>query len=328
MPCSEKRARLLLERGRARVHRVVPFVIRLTDRRAASSAFQPLRLKLDPGSKVTGLALVRETESVEADTGEVHRQAAVLNLFELLHRGAQISQTLTARSAMRRRRRGNLRYRAPRFLNRTRPKGWLAPSLQHRVDSALSWVRRIQRWAPLTALSCERVRFDMQRMENPEISGVEYQQGTLAGYEVREYLLEKWQRRCAYCGAENVPLEIEHVIPRSKGGSNRASNLTLACHDCNEPGSPHSGRKRNDPLKMRPPSMQHAGRWPRRSRKRICPSSTPRAVEPSSTASSSGSRRPTRLTQCALVSSQRCLAGYGPPCKSRARGAAATSARA
>ena len=70
-------------------------------------------------------------------------------------------------------------------------------------------------------------------MENPEISGVEYQQGTLSGYECREYLLEKWDRKCAYCGKENVPLEIEHIVPRSKGGSNRVSNLTLACVRCN-----------------------------------------------------------------------------------------------
>lgn len=80
----------------------------------------------------------------------------------------------------------------------------------------------------------ELVRFDLQQMENPEISGVEYQQGELQGYEVREYLLEKWNRKCAYCGAENLPLEVEHIHPRSKGGSDRVSNLTLACHPCNQ----------------------------------------------------------------------------------------------
>lgn len=66
-------------------------------------------------------------------------------------------------------------------------------------------------------------------MENSEISGVGYQQGTLAGYEVREFLLEKWKRTCAYCGAKDTKLEIEHIQPRSKGGSNRVSNLCLAC---------------------------------------------------------------------------------------------------
>jgi hypothetical protein len=71
-------------------------------------------------------------------------------------------------------------------------------------------------------------------MENPEISGVEYQQGTLLGYGVREYLLEKWGRECAYCTAIDAPLEIEHIVPKSNGGSNRISNLTIACHDCNQ----------------------------------------------------------------------------------------------
>jgi hypothetical protein len=66
-------------------------------------------------------------------------------------------------------------------------------------------------------------------MQNPEISGVEYQQGTLAGYETRQYLLEKWGRKCVYCGMGNTPLQVEHIHPKSKGGSNRISNLTLSC---------------------------------------------------------------------------------------------------
>lgn len=225
MPCAEKRARLLLERGRAHVHRVVPFVIRLVDRQAATCEFQPLRLKLNPGSKVTGLALVRDAEG----------GAAVLNLFELAHRGRQISEALTARRNMRRRRRGaNLRYRAPRFLNRgNKGKGWLAPSLQHRVVTVLTWVKRLTRWAPVSAGTMLH-RFAPQALENPEIEGVEYQQGKLAGYEVREYLLEKWGRKCAYCGAEHTPLQVEHIHPKARGGSNRVSNLTLSCHACNQ----------------------------------------------------------------------------------------------
>ncbi|MDD2727621.1 RNA-guided endonuclease IscB [Malikia sp.] len=234
MPCSEKRARLLLERGRARVHRLVPFVIRLVDRGLGDCALQPLRLKLDPGSKGTGLALMRDTEQVDANTGEIQRGAAVLNLSELVHRGQQISEALTARRAMRRRRRGNLRYRAPRFLNRRKPKGWLAPSLQHRVDTTLAWVKRLQRWTPVAALSSELVRFDTQALDNPDIEGAQYSQGTLAGYEVREYLLEKWGRKCAYCDATGVPLQVEHIHPKARGGTNRVSNLTLACAPCNQ----------------------------------------------------------------------------------------------
>jgi 5-methylcytosine-specific restriction endonuclease McrA len=234
MPCSEKRARLLLERGRARVHRLVPFTIRLVDRLQENSVLQPVRLKLDPGSKTTGIALVREFEETNAETGEIHKIALVVFLAELHHRGDAIRDALTQRRAFRRRRRANLRYRAKRFNNRRRPEGWLAPSLRHRVETTLSWVERLCRWAPVTALSLELVRFDTQAMQNPEISGTEYQQGTLAGYEVREYLLEKWGRKCAYCDAQNVPLEIDHIHPRSKGGSDRVSNLTLACHPCNQ----------------------------------------------------------------------------------------------
>ena len=241
MPCTEKRARLLLARGRARVHRLVPMVIRLTDRTADSCAFQPLRLKLDPGSKTTGLALVRDTQVIDKQTGEVQTAAVVLNLMELVHRGKQISEALMARRQMRRRRRSQLRHRAPRFLNRgNQQRGWLAPSLQHRVDTCMAWVQRIQRWATVTALSSELVRFDMQALQNPEISGVEYQQGTLFGYELREYLLEKWHRQCAYCDAKDVPLQIEHIRPKAQGGSDRVSNLTLACQCCNQKKAAHS----------------------------------------------------------------------------------------
>jgi len=92
----------------------------------------------------------------------------------------------------------------------------------------------LQGLAPITGICQELVRFDTQALQNPEISGIEYQQGELAGYEVREYLLEKWQRTCAYCGTQDVRLEIEHIIARANGGSDRVSNLTLACRACNQ----------------------------------------------------------------------------------------------
>ena len=233
MPCTEKRARLLLERGRAVVVRLAPFTIRLKDR--IGGAVQPLRLKLDPGSRVTGLAIVRESETCDPETGALVRVEYGLWFAELEHRGQAIREALEKRRHYRRARRvRKTRYRAPRFLNRTRREGWLPPSLQHRLDTTVNWVERLQRLAPITALSQELVRFDTQALQNPEISGVEYQQGELAGYEVREYLLEKWNRRCAYCGATHVPLEIEHIVPRARGGSDRVSNLTLACRPCNQ----------------------------------------------------------------------------------------------
>ena len=246
MPCHPARARELLKRGQAVVHKIAPFTIRLKDR--VGGEVQPVRIKLDPGSKTTGIALVREEVTGLATT------AHILFLAELAHRGGKIRDRLTARRAFRRRRRSNLRYRKPRFDNRTRPEGWLAPSLQHRVDTTLSWVNRFGKLAPVSGISQELVRFDLQKMENPEISGVEYQQGTLAGYEVREYLLEKWNRTCAYCGAKDVPLEIDHIHPRSKGGTDRVSNLTLACHDCNNQGK--GSRDVSEFLKKKPETLK------------------------------------------------------------------------
>jgi hypothetical protein len=98
MPCSEKRASKLLAAGRARVHRLLPFVIRLVDRMQDDCTLQPLRLKLDPGSKTTGVAVARDIESIDACTGGVRRGAAVVNLMEIVHRGRQISEALAAPS--------------------------------------------------------------------------------------------------------------------------------------------------------------------------------------------------------------------------------------
>jgi len=230
MPCSPARARRLLKSGRARVHHLAPFVIRLVDRVAADSVVTDVEVKIDPGSKFTGVAVAATTS------------VGIVGLvsFEVQHRGQLIHKKMGQRAGYRRRRRSiNLRYRAPRFNNRTKPKGWLAPSLAHRVDSTTSLVARIRRWAPVTDIAQELVRFDVQKMENPEIAGVEYQQGTLAGYEVREYLLAKWDRTCAYCGATDTPLNVDHIHPKARGGSNRVSNLALACIDCNQSKDSH-----------------------------------------------------------------------------------------
>ncbi|WP_048895068.1 RNA-guided endonuclease IscB [Limnospira indica] len=218
-PCKPGMARSLLKAGKASVFRRYPFTIILNKEVDANP--EPLELKLDPGSKVTGIALKQGNHIIFA--------------AELQHRGQQIKEALLSRRQLRRSRRNRkTRYRPARFLNRTRPEGWLAPSLQHRVDTLMTWVHRFRRLAPVGRITQELVRFDLQLMENPEISGVEYQQGELQGYEIREYLLEKWGRTCAYCGAQNVLLEVEHIQPRSKGGSDRVSNLTLACHSCNQ----------------------------------------------------------------------------------------------
>ena len=245
-PTSAMRARLLLEEGKAAVFRRAPFTIIL--KRVVEDAQAPdLRLKIDPGSKKTGLAIVNQTSGQIAFAAEIQ------------HRGQAIKKALDARRAVRRSRRSRkTRYRKVRFLNRMRPKGWLAPSLKSRVSNIETWVKRLTRSYPISGISMELVKFDTQLMQNPEISGVEYQQGELAGYEVREYLLEKWGRRCAYCFKTDIPLQIEHIIPQSRGGSDRVSNLTLACEACNqrkgnktaaEFGFPEIERQARQPLK-------------------------------------------------------------------------------
>ena len=221
-PCRPSRARKLLESGKAAVFRQYPFSI-ILKRAVENPDPSPLRIKIDPGSKKTGLAIVNDT------TGEV------VFAVELEHRGQKIKADLESRRANRRARRNRkIRYRKPRFLNRTRPKGWLAPSLKTRVFNIETWVRRLSKISNIQAISQELVRFDMQQIENPKISGKEYQQGELAGYETKEYLLEKWGRECVYCGEKDTPLEVEHIVPKSKGGSDRISNLTIACTGCNQ----------------------------------------------------------------------------------------------
>jgi 5-methylcytosine-specific restriction endonuclease McrA len=218
-PCHPSVARKLLASGKAALFRIYPFTI-ILNKSCSDVVTQAIELKIDPGSKTTGIALVQ---------GE-----KIIFGAELSHRGSAIKASLESRRSLRRGRRNrHTRYRQARFLNRTRPKNWLAPSLQHRVETNLTWVNKLIKFAPLTRISQELVRFDLQQIDNPEISGIEYQQGTLSGYEVREYLLEKWQRKCAYCGIENVPLQVEHIHPKARGGTNRISNLCLACEKCN-----------------------------------------------------------------------------------------------
>ncbi|MBV8075422.1 MAG: HNH endonuclease [Planctomycetaceae bacterium] len=231
-PCSPARALILLAKGRAAVFRRYPFTIIVHDRKAEDSVVHEHRVKIDPGSKTTGIAVVQET------TGRV--VAAV----EVSHRGQAIKAALDSRRALRRGRRARkTRYRKPRFDNRTRQEGWLPPSMESRVSNVLTWVGRWLRLCPITAASQELVRFDLHKEQDPEISGAEYQQGTLFGYELREYLLEKFRRTCAYCSKTEVPLQVEHIVPRSRGGTDRVSNLTLACAPCNR-------RKGNQPVEV------------------------------------------------------------------------------
>ncbi len=221
-PVHPGRARLLLKHGKAAVCRHCPFTI-ILKRAVEQPTLHPLRIKVDPGSKTTGIALVNDESS------------EMVWAAELTHRGQQIKRDLGKRRAARRnRRQRKTRYRAPRFQNRRKRKGKLSPSLESRICNVVTWVCRLMRLCPITAISQELARFDTQALEQPASQSVEYQHGQLSGYEVKEYLLLKWNYQCAYCDGSSVPLELDHISPRSRNGSNRVSNLTLACTPCNQ----------------------------------------------------------------------------------------------
>jgi 5-methylcytosine-specific restriction endonuclease McrA len=227
-PVHPGQARRLLTHQEAAVWRRYPFTI-ILKQPLSHVPVELLRLKLDPGSKTTGVAIVNDA------CGQVVFAA------EISHRGQQVKERLDHRRVCRRSRRARqTRYRPARFDNRRRHEGWLPPSLESRVQNIVTWTQRFQHLCPIQAISLELVRFDTQLLQNAEISGLQYQQGELAGYEVREYLLEKWNRTCAYCGATNVPLQIEHITPKTRGGSDRVSNLTLACTPCNTAKGPQT----------------------------------------------------------------------------------------
>ncbi len=218
MPTTERRARLWLKAGRARVVRREPFTIQLQF--DTTTYTQPVTVGVDTGSQTVGVAAVAN--------------AAVLYQAEV-HLRTDVSLKLSQRRRYRRSRRSRkTRYRAARFANRCRTPGWLSPSLHAKAEATVKAVCFVARIVPVGQINVEIGSFDSQKMQHPEIAGIQYQQGTIQGYQLREYLLQKWQRRCAYCRASGFPLQIDHIVPRARGGSDRASNLALACEACNQ----------------------------------------------------------------------------------------------
>lgn len=221
-PCHPAVGRKLLREGKAAIFRRFPFTLIL--KQEVTQVITPIFvIKLDPGSKKTGIVVVNQT------TGEI------VFACELEHRGQQVKASLATRSVTRGNRRSRTtRYREPRFLNRTRAADWLPPSLESRLSNTLTWVKRLIKFFPIAGIVVENVKFDTQLLENADISGIEYQQGTLAGFEIREFILTRDSHQCVYCGARNVPLQLDHIIPRSRNGHHRASNLCAACQSCNQ----------------------------------------------------------------------------------------------
>lgn len=221
MPCRPARAREFLESGRASVFRRFPFTIILHDRTVEESELQDIEIKIDQGSKTTGIALVLANSTVAFAAHIEHR--------------TNIKASLDLRRMIRHSRRGRkTRYRAPRFLNRTKPKGWLPPSVLSKAENIINWVTRFMKLTPISKIALETAKFDTQNLENPEIRGVEYQQGRLYGYsDKRAYLFGREKGCCIYCGSKGK-MEVEHVIPRSRGGTDSLNNLVLSCHECNQ----------------------------------------------------------------------------------------------
>ena len=227
MPTRPSRARRLIEQGRAKKKWLKGvFAIRMTDVSADDPDVEVngVQLNIDPGAKATGMAVVSET-------CERRRSHA---LIELRHRGTRIRNRMDRRRAFRRGRRSRIRNRQPRFDNRARRDGWLAPSMLTRLANTETWVRRLAALYPVTRVRIETARFDTQLMQDAEVSGKDYQQGELAGWQVRSYVFHRDGRRCAYCGTARAKrYELDHIIPKSRGGTNRVSNLVVSCQSCN-----------------------------------------------------------------------------------------------
>ena len=226
MPCHPARARELLCKGRASVFRKQPFTIIIHDRDDGDT--QQTHICIDPGSKTTGMAI-----RIKGKRG----WRCVFGM-ELIHRKQAIKSLLADRRMYRRNRRGrNIRYRPPRFNNRRKPEGWLAPSLRHIVDTTLTWTDRLGRLAPVTDIYIESTKFDPHKAYNSDIQAKGYQQGRNYGWRhFRDRLLYEAKHTCQYCyGASGSRiLELDHVIPRSQGGTDNEDNLVVACRKCNQ----------------------------------------------------------------------------------------------
>ncbi len=214
---NQKKVWYWLRKGLAEVVRREPLTIRL---RFETTAYtQPVTVGVDTGSQTVGIAATSKHE--------VLYQAEVA-LRDDIH--AKLRQR---RQYRRSRRSRKTRYRQVRWANRRRKDGWLPASLRSKAEATIKAVRLVSCLLPVKQVNVEVASFDTQKIQKPEIAGVMYQQGELSGYLVREYLLSKWKRQCCYCGVTGVPLQVEHLVPRSRGGSDRVSNLGLACEACN-----------------------------------------------------------------------------------------------
>jgi 5-methylcytosine-specific restriction endonuclease McrA len=198
-----------------------PFQIRLK-KRVKQPIVEESEIKLDTGARRVGFALVGKSGRV--------------SLMGELRLRTDIKARMDWRRVCRRNRRGRkTRYRKPRFKNRVRPEGWLPPSLRSRVEATAKLARKLSTLMPVCRIVAETASFDMHRLANPDVYGKGYQQGALYRADLRRYLFQKHNGKCAYCKKDlHDGWQADHVIPKSRGGSDRPCNRVAACGSCNQ----------------------------------------------------------------------------------------------
>lgn len=219
MPCSPAKARKLLKAQRAGVVTCYPFTIRLHF--VCENKVQDVKMGIDSGYENIGYSCISASKELASGT-------VVMD--------GKTSERLTERRMYRRGRRNKLWYRKPRFLNRKKKEGWLPPSTQRRYDTHLKIITQLKKLLPITSVTIEVASFDIAKIENPDISGTDYQQGDMYGYQnMRSYLMAREKGCCQLCRkpfSKGVPSHIHHCLERSKSGSNRAKNLAILHKKC------------------------------------------------------------------------------------------------
>ena len=239
MPTSRHgKVKHLLREGRAKVVKRCPFTIQLTYE--STTYTQPITLGVDSGSKTVGLSAVTGTKEVYA--AEVTLRNDIVDLLS------------TRREYRRARRNRKTRYRKPRFNNRRRNDGWLAPSIMQRIDTHLKVVAQAHKILPITNTIVEVAAFDIQKIRNPDIQGAGYQQGEQLGFwNVREYVLFRDSHTCQYCSGKSKDkvLDVHHIETRKVGGDAPNNLITLCgtCHDLYHEGTITLKAKRGQSLR-------------------------------------------------------------------------------
>ena len=226
-PCRPHRARQLVAQGKARRRHMegIPYIHLTRRTRAESRVLFDYELNIDPGTSTSGYAI-----ALTYPGG--HR--IITALYERHHDAHKISKQLAKRASYRRTRRGRLHYRKPTGLLEHKPEGWLAPSQRHLLEQHQRMIDALCALYPVGKIRIETGAFDPHLMQNPDLHGVEYQRGTLHGTQLRAYIRHRDGYCCAYCGKRVERLELDHIVPESKGGPTRPGNLVLACRRCNQ----------------------------------------------------------------------------------------------